>query len=259
MKSYKQIKRLKSSFIFTCEHASDFIPSKYYNLGLTSKALRHSKDLFDPGSLSLSLSLASYFNASIIYSKFSRLLIDANRICDAKTNQNNTYHTAALKTELLIEDEKGERLIPIPGNQVRDQRREEKYRWDKYVKPYYKEIEQLTKQLLHEFNQIYIFQIHSFYPKYNGDIRKIDIGVIHNKLPLAKKIVSSIRTATKLHIGDNEPWGMKAVGGGLLKPLQKLRGIHVIGIDVNNKYLMRKSAVNRIKRILSNAIVDATS
>lgn len=214
MKYYKQTKKLNTPLVFTCEHGSEFIPPEYSNLGLTSRNLKHAKDLFDPGSLKLALCLAKDLNASILYTRFSRLLIDANRFLGVKTNYNNAYHAPALKTELLIEDEDGERLIPIPGNQVANHNMEEKLRWDKYVKPYYQEIDRLTKQLTNKFSQVYIFQIHSFYPQYNGDIRKIDIGVIHDKLPLAKKLIHSMRNATKLCIGNNEPWGMKAVGGG---------------------------------------------
>jgi len=256
MKYYKQIKKLKTPLIFTCEHASDFIPPKYYDLGLTLKDRRHAKDLFDPGSLRLALGLAKTLNASILHTKFSRLLIDANRFLSVKTNHSNTYHVAALKTEILIEDEKGERLVPIPGNQVANYGKEEKYRWNKYVKPYYQEIKKLTKQLADKFDRVYIFQIHSFYPKYKGDIRKVDVGVIHDKLPLAKKLIHQIRSITRLYIGDNEPWEMKAVGGGLLEPLKKQRGIFIIGLDVNNKHLKRQKAISKIQGILTAAIKE---
>ncbi|MEK7453221.1 MAG: N-formylglutamate amidohydrolase [Patescibacteria group bacterium] len=256
MKYYNQIKKPRSSLIFTCEHASDVIPSEYSNLGLTIHELKYSKDLFDPGSLLLASDLAQDFNASLLYTKFSRLLIDANRFLGAETNKNNTYHAAALKTELLIEDAKGERLVTIQGNKMENLWNEETYRWDKYVSPYYRAIEKLAQQNLKNFGQVYIFQIHSFYPKYNGEVRKIDIGVIHNKLPLAKRLIYSMRNTTKLCIGDNEPWGMKAVGGGLLEPLQKRRGISVIGLDINNKLLRKQKDILRIKNILANAIRD---
>jgi predicted N-formylglutamate amidohydrolase len=254
MKYYKQIKELKTPLVFTCEHASDFIPPEYSNLGLTSKYLRQAKDLFDLGSLKLAQGLAQNLNASMLYTEFSRLLIDANRFLGVKTNHDNTYHAAALKTELLIEDKKGERLVPIPGNRVANYNKEEKYRWNKYVKPYYQEIKRLTEQLADKFDRVYIFQIHSFYPKYKGDIRKVDIGVIHNKLPLAKKIIHQLRSITELRIGDNEPWGMRAVSGGLLEPLRKQGKVFIVGIDINNKHLRQQQAISKIQGILTTAI-----
>lgn len=254
MKYHKEIKKLRSPIIVTCEHAAGLIPSEYSNLGLSPRNLQHAKDLFDPGSLELALGLANELEANLLYTEFSRLLIDANRFLGARTNRDDTYYAATLKTEVLVEDKMGERLIPIPGNQVTDYKKEERYRWNKYVKPYYQAIEKLTRQLMEKFDRIYIFQIHSFYPKYKGDIRRVDIDVIHDRLSLAEELIRCIRSKTKLYIGNNEPWGMEAVSGGLLGPLGGLRGVSVIGLDVNNKHLKRQEMVTQIQNTLAEVI-----
>ena len=235
MEYFKSIENKNSNIIFTCEHASSFIPSEYNDLGLTKEQLKKSKDLFDPGALELAMFLNKKISSSLVYPLFSRLLIDANRNIEF-SNKANKHHAPALKTELLVDDE----LVPIPGNLAK----EEAVRWNKYVKPYYVYIENLYNELSKKFDNAYIIQIHSFYPEYNGDTRKEDVGIIHNNSRVAQRIINSING---LEVGDNKPWGMEAVGGGVFYKLD-----NVIGIDVNNKHL---ESPDKIGNILSKVLI----
>lgn len=254
MKYYKSEINLKSPFLLTCEHASDFIPLKYSNLGLTKEELENSKDLFDPGSLALAHKLVKDLKASLIYPEFSRLLIDANRNLEDNIKNSNTYHSACLKTDLILEREGKEYMISIPGNSFSDSLFKERKRWKQYVKPYLLAVENITEKLLERFPRVYIFQIHSFYPRYNGEVRKIDIGVVHNQNEIARRLISKIRDRTNLVIGDNQPWGMSAVGGGIFYNLSKNERIEDIGLDVNNKLLTNNEKINQIGEILKTSI-----
>lgn len=247
-----------SSIIFTAEHATYDIPEKYKNLGLTAHETQHSKDLFDPGSLELARSLAEHFNASLIYPLFSRLVIDANRRIDAASNKHNTFHAAALKTQLLVEDETGERLIKIPHNQ-KNQEAEERTRWEKYVRPYYEGIVELSENLLAAHPKITIIQIHSFFPTYNGNIRTVDIDVIHSGTALGEKNLEFLRSHSRLSIGDNEPWSMQAVDGGILKPLQGDPWIDLLAYDINNKHLRTPAGVDEIASLLTDSLKNSLS
>ncbi|HDQ16797.1 MAG TPA: hypothetical protein ENN31_01585 [Candidatus Vogelbacteria bacterium] len=250
MKYHKSYINLKSPYILTCEHASDFIPPEYLDLGLSKEELKNSKDLYDPNSLDLAKKLFKSLKASLIYPQFSRLLIDANRNLDIDIKNCNTYHSACLKTDLLVEKDNKEYLIPIPGNNIL----EEKKRWGKYIKPYLLETEKLVEKLLKKFSQVYIFQIHSFYPKYNGEIRNVDIGVVHNQTKIAKKFINELKNQTELTIGDNKPWGMSVVGGGIFYNLAKDERIEDIGLDINNKLLTTDREIEKIEKILTTSI-----
>lgn len=247
-----------SPLIFTAEHASYEIPAEYGDLGLTAHQKQNCKDLFDPGSLELARGLAEKFNGNLIYPNFSRLLIDANRRLDAVSNKNNGFHAAALKTQLLVEDENGETIIQIPGNQE-NQETEELHRWNTYVLPYWQEIEALSQRLLTEFPKITIIQIHSFYPAYNRNVRTIDIDVIHSGTELGKNQIEFLRKNSTLTIGDNEPWSMQAVDGGILKPLQNNPRIELLAYDINNKHLRDQEGIAEIISLLSRSLEKSLS
>ena len=231
MRYFESFKNINSPIIFTCEHASSSIPPEYDNLGLTRNQLERAKDLFDPGALDLAIFLNKKIPSNLVYPLFSRLLIDANRNISTVSHANK-HHAPALKTELLLDDN----LIPIPGNLDAD----EALRWNEYVKPYYLYVKELSQDLLKKFDSVYLFQIHSFYPEYSGETRKEDIGIIHNNLEVAKKIIKEI---DGLEVGDNKPWGMEAVGGGVF---HNLDNINVIGIDVNNKHLESPDKIGNV-------------
>ena len=64
--------------IFICDHASNFIPSNYKNLGLKDKHLK-SHIAYDLGAKKLTLILSEKLEQTSFYANFSRLLIDPNR------------------------------------------------------------------------------------------------------------------------------------------------------------------------------------
>ena len=64
--------------IFICDHASNYIPSKYKNLGLNKNQIqRHIA--WDIGVAAVAKKLSKKLNATVIMSGYSRLLIDCNR------------------------------------------------------------------------------------------------------------------------------------------------------------------------------------
>ena len=189
----------------------------------------------------------------MIYPNFSRLVIDPNPRLEAITNNKNSYHASALKTQLICEINKKEVLVDIPCNIVNDTAVEEKRRWDIFVRPYESRVEEIVSKVLSHKKKVFIIQIHSFYPVYNGDIRKVDIGVIHNDNVYAKEIIEVLKKETNLVIGDNQPWGMAAVDGGIMKPFMSNNDITVIAFDINNKHLNTAGGIKNIRNMLSIA------
>lgn len=246
MKLIKSLYRNKTNIILTAEHASNFIPKEFGNLGLTKKERQGAKDLYDPGAYEVMMRLQNILKTSFIYPNFSRLVIDPNRRLNAKTNKDNTYHSSALKTQLICEIDGQETLINISKNIVANTAEEEKKRWELFVEPYERVIENMTEKVFKIHRQIYLIQIHSFYPVYNGDIRQVDIGVIHDGNNQAQEIIKILRRDTDLVIGDNQPWGMAAVDGGIMKPFMADKNITVIAFDINNKHLRRHRGIRNI-------------
>ena len=69
--------------ILICDHASNYIPPEYNNLGLKTKQLNQHIS-WDIGAAELTRELTKKINATAILCGTSRLIIDANRSPDDK-------------------------------------------------------------------------------------------------------------------------------------------------------------------------------
>ncbi len=68
-----------ASFLITCEHGGNRIPTAYRRLFRGQKALLGSHRGYDPGALVMAKALARALNAPLVSSAVSRLLVDLNR------------------------------------------------------------------------------------------------------------------------------------------------------------------------------------
>ena len=68
----------RHSILIVADHASNFIPQKYNNLGLSQRLMK-SHIAYDLGIKELSLALSKKLKASLVIGEYSRLLIDPNR------------------------------------------------------------------------------------------------------------------------------------------------------------------------------------
>ena len=98
IKESKKKNRKKTHLIFICDHASNFIPSNYKNLGLKEKHIK-SHIAFDIGAKKFCEILSEKLEQTSFYANFSRLLIDPNR--------------SEFSNELIPSESAG---IEIPGN-----------------------------------------------------------------------------------------------------------------------------------------------
>ena len=68
----------RHSILIVADHASNFIPQKYNNLGLSQRLMK-SHIAYDLGVKELSLLLSKKLKAPLVLGEYSRLLIDPNR------------------------------------------------------------------------------------------------------------------------------------------------------------------------------------
>jgi predicted N-formylglutamate amidohydrolase len=174
--------------LILCDHATNLLPPHYGTLGLDEIQLsRHIA--YDIGALAVSLELGRKLRASVIFSRFSRLLIDPNRGEDDPT--------------LIMRLSDG---AIIPGNaHVTETERTE--RISRYYAPYHAaiaaEIDAMTVRGLVPT----IVSIHSFTEAWRGVPRRWHAAVLWDNDPrLAIPLLRELRTRTGLEIGDNEPY-----------------------------------------------------
>lgn len=177
----------KANIILICEHASNYIPPEFNNLGLSDDFLdKHIA--WDIGMEQLTRQLSASLDAPAIIATFSRLLIDPNREADQ---------------EGLIPLESDD--ILIPGNQNLTPS-EISNRKDRYYHVFHDRAQEMVTDKVNSGQIPLICGMHSFTARMNGFDRPWQAGMLWNKDPrLALALIESL-SARGYTVGDNEPY-----------------------------------------------------
>ena len=141
-------------FLFTCEHGGKRIPRRWAALFRPHRALLNSHRGWDPGALGLARRLAKTFDAPLIESQTSRLLVDLNR---------SEHHRALFSpiTHVLPRDER-DRIL------------------DEHYRPYRDQVVAAADALIGVGRRIVHVSSHSFVPELDGEVRSADIGLLYD-------------------------------------------------------------------------------
>ncbi|MBL4870176.1 MAG: N-formylglutamate amidohydrolase [Robiginitomaculum sp.] len=172
-----------------CDHATNFVPKAFDNLGLSQSDLnRHIG--WDIGAANLTRQLCSAFGGTGLLAGFSRLLIDPNRDLDDRG--------------LISEISDGTK---IPSNQDLSSN-ERQLRIAQYYEPYHQALENLIDETVNQFNDPLIISIHSFTTKpASGTRRELDIGILWKiDEDNAVAVKDAIERVHPYKIGLNEPY-----------------------------------------------------
>lgn len=172
-----------------CDHATNHIPERFRNLGLSERDLsRHIA--WDIGAETLTRQFCSTYGAAGLLARFSRLLIDANR------------------------DVESEGLIPtmsdgtqIPGNQNLSEG-QQLDRINTYYEPYHQALEQQLDIVESGAIDPLIVSFHSFTPKPDmGKQRQLDMGLLWKvDEDKALRVKAEIEKVHPYKVGLNEPY-----------------------------------------------------
>ncbi|MBV6657652.1 MAG: N-formylglutamate amidohydrolase, partial [Devosiaceae bacterium] len=178
-----------------CDHAENRLPPAYGSLGLDPRQLeRHIG--YDIGVKALCEQLASALDASLVMSRFSRLLIDPNRGIDDPT--------------LIMRLSDG---AVVPGN-ARHSPQERAHRIARYYLPYDEAISRAIGHVAGVTGKPpLLLSIHSFTPVWRGAQRPWHAGVLWDRDPrFAVPLIEALRADTHLVVGDNEPYSGELPG-----------------------------------------------
>ncbi len=188
--------RLDSGVLFLCDHASNALPAAYGTLGLGEEALsRHIA--YDIGAAYVTRRLAAIFDAPALLTRFSRLLIDANRGADDPT------------LVMRLSDGK-----IIPGN-ARVGADEIARRRDLFWRPYREAIGATIEAMIARGPVPAIVSIHSFTPVWRTHPRPWEVGILWDRDPRFAAPLIAALAADGLMVGDNEPYDGALVGDTL--------------------------------------------
>ena len=191
-----------SKFLLLCDHATNRIPisiSKTH-LGLTESELgRHIA--YDIGAKETAIQIAKEMNAPLIYTDYSRLIIDPNRSKRDPTSIMQIYDGSI-----------------IPGN-LKLSKAQILHRRKHFYDPYHNAISKFVKDKKHNSLSVCIVSIHSFTPKLNlQKSRPWHIGVLWNRdRRMSDLVIQDLKKNKKICVGENEPYAGNLIGDTLFR------------------------------------------
>lgn len=179
----------KSRWLVVCDHASNRIPACLGDMGL-SEAQRGEHFAYDIGTDGLSRALADLLGAPALISRFSRLVIDLNRV--------PTHPTLCTPHE----DE-----TDIPANIGLDDAQKQA-RIEQIYQPYHDAVAAALNEIKTRGEEPVLLSVHSFVPQYRkGEFRPWHIGVLWREdQRLSVPFIEALRTRGDLVVGDNQPY-----------------------------------------------------
>ena len=232
--------RGSSPFVIVCDHASNRIPERYRDLGL-SCVERLSHIAWDPGALAVSRALSDALDAPLVQSTVSRLVIDCNRSLEAP----DLIWTLSEATPIYANENIGAE--------------ERQFRIAHFHQPYHASIQTLPEARRHAGREAILRCVHSFTPVYLGVPRPWPIGLIHGT---DQRFTRALHDALKaedpqLNVGWNLPY---AAQSGVTLTLEKHgdgRGIDATMIEIRHDEILETDGVRFWSERLARCLVAA--
>ena len=222
---------IRGSLLIIVDHANNFIPSKYKNLGLP-KYLIESHIAYDLNILNLSKQINNLLESDIVYGENSRLIIDLNR------GQNDPTLIPSISDKKLI-----------PGN-IGVSSKEFNFRKRKFYNNYHSKI----KKIINEKKIKLIISMHSFNPYFKGKKRKTEIGILSNKdRRYSDLLIRQMAKSKRYIIGDNVPYKGELKDDTLYKHGLKKNILHTL-IEVRNDLINTEIKVNKMSQFIVSSL-----
>ncbi len=142
------------AFLVTCEHGGNAVPAAYRRLFRGRRALLDSHRGYDPGALAMARALADAFDAPLVASTVSRLVVDLNRsrghprLFSAATRGT----PAAVRAQIL----------------------------DRHYGPYRAHVERIVGAAVARGRRVIHVSSHTFTPELDGKVRRADVGLLYH-------------------------------------------------------------------------------
>lgn len=202
--------------ILVCEHASNFVPEEFNNLGLDADTLK-SHVAWDIGAYQLAKNMSEILNAAFVSSKISRLIYDCNR--------------APIDRSAI--PEKSE-VFEIVGNKdLSNAERKERVR--RFYCPFHELLEKTISSAIAKDREPVIVTIHTFTPKHFDKSRAVEVGIIHDEdSRLADSVLDALVSSCEYNVLRNEPYGAEDAVTHTLKEHAIKNGLLNVMIEVRN-------------------------
>jgi predicted N-formylglutamate amidohydrolase len=228
-----------SPYVFTCDHASNRLPRRVGDLGLPDDQML-SHIAWDPGALDVATGLSAALDAPLVFSNYSRLVVDLNRPPSSRGH--------------IPEASAG---ISIPANAALPQS-EREARLHGLFLPYHGAISEILEARAKRSMPTMLVAVHSFTENYPGQSRPWHIGITHRfDMGLGAEIIRLLRERTTLSIGDNQPFQIDDVDDVTIPIHAEKRGLPNALIELRQDTLTDRRGIEEATRRLSDALVLA--
>ena len=231
-----------SNFIIICDHASNKIPSKFNNLGLSQDIL-NTHIAYDIGSKEVAIKLSNILDCPLVMTDYSRLLIDPNRGIDDPTLIMKISDNIKIKGNLRVKnfhdsDEKNDRI-------------------KNFYDLYHNKISELINSLEENNKSPSIISIHSFTPVWKNRKRNIDIGILWDNDDRLPRIFFDYfkKSHKNLIIGDNKPYSGRLKNDTLYRHAT-IRGISNILIEIRQDLITEKKGQKFFANLISKPLLS---
>jgi predicted N-formylglutamate amidohydrolase len=179
---------VRSPFFFTCEHASNHIPSEF-TVSDEDRPWLDTHWAWDPGAAQVTRALCSYFGAGAVLAEASRLVVDVNR---------KVGGPGFIRSEV-----EGHRLSFNRDIDIVEHNR----RVDRYYLPYHRTLHDRLQDRLGEGFPPLLLAVHSFTPKMGDTRREMEVAVVFDEC-CPDKATTFIQAfeSQGIRVGINEPY-----------------------------------------------------
>ena len=225
-----------SPYVLTCDHASNRLPRCIGDLGLSDDQMQ-SHIAWDPGAHEVAVGLSAMLDAPLVFSNYSRLVVDLNRPPSSRGH--------------IPEASAG---IAIPANAALPHA-ERDARFRALFLPYHGAISDLLDTRMRLAMPVLLVAVHSFTANYPGETRPWHIGVTHRfDKGLGTEIVRLMRQRTTLSIGDNQPYQIDDIDDMTIPVHAEKRGLPNALIELRQDTLASRSGIAEATGCLSEIL-----
>jgi predicted N-formylglutamate amidohydrolase len=219
--------------VITCEHGGNRIPSPYRALFTRSRALLATHSGYDAGALPMARALARDFDAPLVASTVSRLVVDLNRSIGHRA----LYSDATRGLARAAHD----RILAL------------------YYRPYRLQVETRVERAVAAGLRVVHISSHSFTPMLEGIVRDADVGLLYDPARPGERALCGdwstmlSRRIAPLRVRRNYPY--QGRNDGLTSYLrQRFAPTRYVGIEleINQKHA---DARNRFPGALRRAVI----
>jgi predicted N-formylglutamate amidohydrolase len=227
--------------LIACDHASNRIPKKLDGLGI-DPSLYELHIAYDIGTRQVGKLLMEMFDAPLLLSNYSRLVVDLNR-----------HHEDPTMIAELSDNQ------VIPGNQGIGQS-ERALRLKSIFDPYHSIYSQLVETMKQKFARPMILSVHSFAERFQGYSRPWHFGILWNKdKDLALALLDNfakiaVHQEPPLVIGDNEPYDARVPMGYSQIEQGYCKNVEMALIEIRQDLIVDQGGQSWAAQILYDAI-----